>query len=114
MVCVGGEEAMAADRVREAFVEIVAKQKGCVLCDLAIGVLEEIVPEFAPGALKWAVVDVGARGGLLRLDQLTRIVGRRPSVPSIIINEDIAFDHIPDYDRLYQAVKCALEGPDLP
>ncbi len=29
------------------FVEIVAKKKGCVLCDLAIGILEEISPEFA-------------------------------------------------------------------
>jgi hypothetical protein len=32
---------------QEVFVEIVAKKKGCVLCDLAIGILEEISPEFA-------------------------------------------------------------------
>lgn len=96
----------------QAFVEIVAKQKGCILCDLAIGVLEEIAPEFTPGTLRWTVVDVGSREGLLRFDQLTRIVGRRPSVPAIVINEAIAFDHIPDYDRLHQAVKQALEGSD--
>jgi hypothetical protein len=34
-------------------VEIVAKQKGCMLCDLAIGILEEIAPEFAPERLQW-------------------------------------------------------------
>jgi hypothetical protein len=40
------------------FVEIVAKKKGCMLCDLAITVLEEISPEFDKGILKWDVVDV--------------------------------------------------------
>jgi hypothetical protein len=38
---------------RRVIVEIVAKQKGCMLCDLAIAILEEIVPEFAPGRLQW-------------------------------------------------------------
>jgi len=96
------------------FVEIIAKQKGCILCDLAIAVLEEIAPAFTPGVLRWEVVDVGARQGLLRLDQLTRITGCRLSVPSIIINEAVAFDHIPDYHRLHEAVKQALERPNHP
>ena len=29
-----------------AFVEIVAKKKGCMMCDLAVAILEEIEPEF--------------------------------------------------------------------
>jgi len=85
-------------------VEIVAKKKGCVLCDLAIGILEEIAPEFEEGLLRWEVVDVGSREGLIRFDELTRICGSRPAVPSLIINEGIAFDHIPDYDALSEAV----------
>jgi hypothetical protein len=101
-----------AGRSQDVFVEIIAKKKGCILCDLAIGVLEEIAPEFTSGVLRWEVVDVGARQGLLRLDQLTRITGCRLSVPSIIINEAVAFDHIPDYDRLHEAVKQALDSPD--
>ena len=44
------------------FVEIVAKKKGCMLCDLAIGILEEIAPEFDDGMLRWDVVDVGRMG----------------------------------------------------
>ena len=58
------------------FVEIVAKKKGCMLCDLAIGILEEISPEFEQDVLRWEVVDMGAREGLQRFDQLTKICGR--------------------------------------
>jgi hypothetical protein len=89
------------------FVEIVAKKKGCMLCDLAIGILEEISPEFNDGILRWDVVDVGDRDGLARFDELTNICGRRPAVPSIVINERIAFDHIPDFEALSEAVRQA-------
>jgi len=89
------------------FVEIVAKKKGCMLCDLAIGILEEISPEFDEGSLRWDVVDVGAHDGLRRFDELTHICGRRPAVPSIVINEKIAFDHIPDFESLSEAVRLA-------
>jgi len=92
------------------FVEIVAKKKGCMLCDLAIGILEEIAPEFDDGVLRWDVVDVGDRGGLVRFDELTAICGRRPAVPSIVINEIIAFDHIPDFEALSGAVRQCLNA----
>jgi len=92
-----------------AFVEIVAKKKGCMLCDLAIGILEEIAPEFDEGVLKWDVVDVGDRAGLLRLDELTKLCDRKPPVPSIVINEKIAFDHIPDFESLSESVRQALD-----
>jgi hypothetical protein len=90
------------------FVEIVAKKKGCMLCDLALGILEEIAPEFEAGSLRWEVVDVGAREGLRRLDELTKICGRKPVMPSIVINERIAFDHIPDMESLTEAVRKAM------
>ena len=90
------------------FVEIVAKKKGCMLCDLAIAILEEISPEFGDDMLKWDVVDVGDRDGIQRFDELTKVCGRRPSVPSIVIDERIAFDNIPDYEALSGAVWEAL------
>jgi hypothetical protein len=90
------------------FVEIVAKKKGCMLCDLAIGILEEISPEFGDDMLRWDVVDMGARGGLRRYDELVKLCGKRPSVPSIVINERIAFDHIPDFEALSEAVRQAV------
>lgn len=89
------------------YVEIVAKKKGCMLCDLAIGILEEIAPDFEEGILSWEVVDMGDREGLARYDELVRICGRKPSVPSIVINERIAFDNIPDFEALSEAVRQA-------
>lgn len=91
------------------FVEIVAKKKGCMLCDLALAVLEEIAPDFEAGVLSWEVVDMGTREGLLRHEALGRICGRKPAVPSIVINEKIAFDHIPEMGDLTQAVTQAWE-----
>jgi hypothetical protein len=93
---------------KQVFVEIVAKKKGCMLCDLAIGILEEVSPEFEEGMLRWDVVDVGDREGLRRFDELTDKCGRRPAVPSIVINERIAFDNIPDMESLTEAVLHAM------
>jgi hypothetical protein len=88
-------------------VEIVAKQKGCMLCDLAVAMLEEIAPEFEPGVLFWKVVDVGSREGVARHAELKALCSRMPAVPSIVINERIAFDTIPDMDALSEAVRQA-------
>ena len=93
------------------FVEIVAKKKGCMLCDLALAILEEIAPEFGEGVLTWEVVDVSDRRGIERQEALGRICGRKPSVPSIVINERIAFDHIPEMEALAMAVREARQSP---
>ncbi len=92
---------------RSVMVEIIAKKKGCMLCDLAIGILEEIAPEFDEGILRWRVVDVSSRGGVARHAELGAISGRMPSVPSIVINEAIAFDNIPDMESLTAVVREA-------
>jgi len=102
-----GARRIPAEGIR-VLVEIVTKKKGCTLCDLAIGILEEIAPEFDEDTLKWEVVDMGNRKGISRFDALTQICGRRPSVPSIIINERIAFDHIPDFEALTEVVRTAF------
>ena len=88
-----------------AVVEIVAKQKGCMMCDLAVAILEEIAPEFDKGVLQWKVVDVGSREGVMRHAELGAICKRMPPVPSIVINERIAFDNIPDMEALSAAVR---------
>jgi hypothetical protein len=88
-------------------VEIVAKQKGCMLCDLALAMLEEIAPEFEPGVLQWKLVDVGSKEGVARHAELKTICRRMPAVPSIVINERIAFDNIPDMETLSEAVRRA-------
>ena len=64
---------MADQRV---FVEIVAKAKGCMLCDLALAILEETAVDLPEGVLNWQVVDVGSRSGLDRFSELARLCGR--------------------------------------
>ncbi len=91
--------------LQNVIVEIVAKKKGCMLCDLALAILEEIAPEFEKGVLQWTVVDVSSKEGVMRHAELGTICKRMPSVPSIIINERIAFDNIPDMDSLSNAVR---------
>jgi len=91
-----------------AFVEIVAKKKGCMLCDLALAILEEIAPEFEEGVLQWTVVDVGSKEGVMRQAELRSICNRMPAVPSTVINERIAFDNIPDMESLSAAVRKAM------
>jgi hypothetical protein len=95
---------------RQVRVEIVAKKKGCMLCDLAVAILEEIQPEFEAGALTWKVVDVGSLKGVTRHAELGRICGRLPAVPSLVINERIAFDNIPDMESLTTAVRRSIDA----
>ena len=89
-------------------VEIVAKKKGCMLCDLALAILEEVAPEFENGVLQWEVVDVSSREGVMRHAELGAICKRMPAVPSIVINERIAFDNIPDMEALSEAVRESI------
>ena len=91
-------------------IEIVAKEKGCMLCDLAIAILEEIAPEFERGRLQWKVVDVGSKEGIERQIELKKICGRMPPVPSIVMNERIAFDNIPEMEALSNAVRQAIDA----
>lgn len=86
-------------------VEIVAKKKGCMLCDLALAMLEEIAPEFEKGVLLWTVVDVSSQEGVMRHAELGAICRRLPAVPSIVINGQIAFDNIPDMEMLADAIR---------
>jgi hypothetical protein len=93
---------------QNVIVEIVAKKKGCMLCDLALAVLEEISPEFDKGVLQWTVVDVGSKEGVMRHAELGVICRRMPAVPSIVINEQIAFDNIPDIESLSEAIRKTI------
>lgn len=93
---------------QDVMVEIVAKKKGCMLCDLALAILEEIAPEFEKGVLQWTVFDVGSKEGVMRQAELRAICNRMPAVPSIVINKRIAFDNIPDMESLSGAVRKAL------
>jgi hypothetical protein len=97
--------------IQNVEVEIIAKKKGCMLCDLALAILEEIAPEFDKGVLRWSVVDVSSREGVMRHAELGKICNRLPAVPSIVINERIAFDNIPDMETLSEAIRASIGLP---
>ena len=78
------------------------------MCDLAIAILEEIAPEFEKEVLRWKVVDVSSREGVMRQPELGAICKRMPAVPSIIINERIAFDNIPAMEALSETVRKTI------
>jgi hypothetical protein len=46
----------------------------------------------------------------LRHAELKTLCGRLPAVPSIVINERIAFDNIPDMETLSADVRKAARG----
>jgi hypothetical protein len=94
--------------IQNVMVEIIARKKGCMLCDLALAILEEIAPEFEKGILRWNVVDVGSKAGVLRHAELGKICKRMPAVPSIVINARIAFDNIPDMETLSEAIRASI------
>ena len=96
---------------QNVMVEIVAKKKGCMLCDLALAILEEIVPEFEKGVLQWTVVDVGSKEGVMRHAELGKICERMPAVPSIVINEQIAFKNIPEMETLSETIRKTISPP---
>jgi hypothetical protein len=60
--------------------------------------------------LNWEVVDVGSRDGLARQAELGKICGRMPVVPSLVINNQIAFDHIPEMEELITAIRSAVDA----
>ena len=97
--------------LQNVMVEIVAKKKGCMLCDLALAMLEEIAPEFEKGVLQWTVVDVGSKKGVMRHAELDKICKRMPAVPSIVINEQIAFNNIPEMETLSETIRKTISPP---
>lgn len=79
-----------------------------MLCQLAVASLEAVSPRFGE-RLTWALVDHSTREGIERLRELYTRLGIRIAIPSILINEQVGFDHIPDEDSLVGAIEKALE-----
>lgn len=96
------------NELSESFRGDCSKEEGLYAVRFSHRILEEISADLEEGTLSWDVVDVGAREGLHRLDELKKICGRKPVVPSIVINERIAFDNILNMESLTEAVCRAM------
>jgi hypothetical protein len=66
-----------------------------VLCNLAVGAMEELEEEH-PDAFTWAMVDASTRDGVKRLQELRPEAGRQIPVPGVLVDGAIVFDRIPE------------------
>jgi hypothetical protein len=69
--------------------------------------LEEVSPIFKDQMI-YSLMDISRPEGLERLKQVRKKLDRKPNVPSILINEEIVFDSIPDSDALIEAIRQRL------
>jgi len=69
--------------------------------------LDEVSPIFKD-QLAYSLMDVSRPEGLERLKQVRKKLDRKPNVPSILMNEEIVFDAIPDSDTLIEAIRQRL------
>jgi hypothetical protein len=59
------------------------------------------------------VILLKERGGAERYLELTRKFGKNPPIPSILINEQIAFVRIPGPHLLKATIERVLEGKEM-
>ncbi|HZK49631.1 MAG TPA: hypothetical protein VFD74_08530 [Thermoleophilia bacterium] len=77
-----------------------------MLCNLAVGVMEELQSDHA-GAFSFAVVDASTRDGVKRLQELRPGAGRQIPVPGVVVDGAIVFDRIPDMDEFGEWLDAA-------
>lgn len=70
--------------------------------------LDEVSPIFKD-QLTYSMMDISSPEGLERLKEVRKRLDRKPNVPSILMNEEIVFDSIPDSDTLVEAIRQRLQ-----
>lgn len=93
-------------------IEVISEGPHCVPCEYAIKSVREVAPSFMD-RIEWRIVLLKEREGAERYLDLTRKFGRNPPIPSILINEKIAFVRIPGPHLLKTAIERVLEGKEM-
>lgn len=93
-------------------IEVISEGPHCIPCEYAIKSVQEIAPTFAE-VMEWRVVLLKEREGAERYLALTRKFGKNPPIPSILINEQIAFVRIPGPHLLKTTIERVLEGKEM-
>jgi hypothetical protein len=74
--------------------------------------VREIAPTFA-GLIEWRVVLLKEREGTGRYLELAQKLGKNPPIPSILINERVAFERIPGPQLLKTTIERVLGGEEI-
>lgn len=93
-------------------IEVISEGPHCIPCEYAIKSVREIAPAFV-GLMEWRVVLLKERDGAERYMELTRKLGKNPPIPSILINEQVAFERIPGPHLLRATIERVLEGKEM-
>ncbi|MBM4305635.1 MAG: hypothetical protein FJ115_06490 [Deltaproteobacteria bacterium] len=94
------------------FIEVISEGPHCIPCEYAIKSVREIAPEFE-GVIEWSVVLLKEREGANRYLELAQKLGKNPPIPSILINERVAFERIPGPQLLRTTIERVLEGKEM-
>ncbi len=93
-------------------IEVISEGPHCIPCEYAIKSVREVAPSFVD-RIEWRVVLLKEREGAERYLELTRKFGKNPPIPSILINEQIAFVRIPGPHLLRITIERVLEGKEM-
>ena len=94
---------------QKLLIEVISEGPHCIPCEYAIKSVREVAPEFE-GRMEWRVVLLKEREGAERYLELTRKLGKNPPIPSILINERVAFERIPGPHLLRTTIERVLQG----
>ncbi len=97
---------------QKILIEVISEGPHCIPCEYAIKSVREVAPSFVD-RVEWRVVLLKEREGAERYLELTRKFGRNPPIPSILINERIAFVRIPGPHLLRTTIERVLEGKEM-
>lgn len=97
---------------RKILIEVISEGPHCIPCEYAIKSVREVAPTFA-GLIEWRVVLLKEREGAGRYLELAQKLGKNPPIPSILINERVAFERIPGPQLLKTTIGKILEGKEV-
>lgn len=103
---------MITRQKEKILIEVISEGPHCIPCEYAIKSVREIAPEFE-GVIEWRVVLLKEREGANRYLELVQKLGKNPPIPSILINEQVAFERIPGPQLLRTTIERVLEGKEM-
>jgi len=93
---------------KRAFIEVIYEGDHCVPCVYMAEVVEEAAKKFAD-RVRWEKVLLKRRQGVRRYAALSVKAGTVAPIPSIFINEELAFDIIPPVEELQEYLEEVLK-----
>ncbi|MCF6186882.1 MAG: hypothetical protein L3J49_05305 [Desulfobulbaceae bacterium] len=90
-------------------IEIICERVHCVLYDYAINTVDMIVDIFGDKVDIQTVIRQGDRKNAQRFMELCQRAEKMLTVPTILINGEVAFKSVPHPNELEKAIKAILE-----